>query len=133
VYLVGFSNGGFLAHRLACEHAGKVAAIVSIGGGAPEVCEPKAPVSVLAVHGVDDKIVPFAGDRLGAGLPQHDRIPSAREALLPWARADHCKAGATWSCPANAVELWALPGGHWPTTGPNFGERVWQWLKKQHR
>lgn len=35
VYLFGISNGGFLAYRIACDHADKIAAIVSVGGAAP--------------------------------------------------------------------------------------------------
>jgi polyhydroxybutyrate depolymerase len=78
VYLVGFSNGGFLAYRLACEQAAKIAAIVSIGGAAPETCNPSAPVSVLEVHGQRDEIVPPDGGKLGGGFPQRAAFPSAR-------------------------------------------------------
>lgn len=35
VYVVGHSNGGFMAHTFACEHADQVAAIVSLGGHGP--------------------------------------------------------------------------------------------------
>src|SRR5262249_40350670 len=80
VYLVGFANGGFLAQRVACEHADKVAAVVSIGGGAPEKCAPSSPVSVLDVHGDEDDVVPADGHTLGAGLPQRGRFPTAAEA-----------------------------------------------------
>lgn len=94
VYLVGFSNGGFLAWRIACEHADKIAAIVSIGGGAPEKCTPSSPVAVLDVHGGADDVVPAAAHTLGAGLPQRGRFPTAAEALQAWARVDGCTVGA---------------------------------------
>ena len=32
VYAVGHSNGGFMAHRLACDRAARIAAIVSLAG-----------------------------------------------------------------------------------------------------
>jgi polyhydroxybutyrate depolymerase len=129
VYLVGFSNGGFLAWRVACEHADKVAAIVSIGGGAPETCRPSSPVAALDVHGSGDDVVPIDGHTLGAGLPQRGRFPTAAEALKVWARVDGCAIGAA-GC---RVQQWILPGGHWPTGDSHFGERIWTWLAAQHK
>src|SRR5579863_9535563 len=61
LYLVGFSNGGMLAYRIAAEHPEVVAAVAVVSGtiggapsaGEPEwsIVQPKRPVSVLAVHG----------------------------------------------------------------------------------
>jgi polyhydroxybutyrate depolymerase len=129
VYLVGFSNGAFLAWRIACDHADKIAAIVAIGGAAPATCKPSSPVAVLEVHGRDDEVVPVGGGGLGAGLPQLARFPSAQEALAVWGRVDHCTAGA----PGCKVQQWLLPGGHWPKTSLDFGEQVWRWLAAQHK
>lgn len=36
VYLIGHSNGAFIAYRMACEHAADVTAIVSLAGAAPD-------------------------------------------------------------------------------------------------
>ena len=36
VYVAGFSNGGFMAHRLACAAANRIAAVASVGGAAPD-------------------------------------------------------------------------------------------------
>jgi len=129
VYLVGISNGGFLAYRLACDHADKIAAIVSIGGAAPAKCAPSSPVAVLEVHGRDDEVVPLAGGKAGGGLPQLATFPSAAETLRLWSRVDHCAAGA----PGCRVQQWILPGGHVPAMGAAFGERVWTWLAAQHK
>jgi polyhydroxybutyrate depolymerase len=129
VYLVGFSNGAFLAWRVACEHADKVAAIVAIDGAAPATCTPSSPVAVLEVHGRDDDVVPVGGGALGAGLPRRAGFPSAKDALALWGRVDHCAVGA----PGCRVQQWLLPGGHWPETGRDFGERVWTWLAAQHK
>src|SRR4051812_31747351 len=65
VYLVGYSNGAFLAYRVACDHADKIAAIASIAGAAPTTCKPSAPVAVLDVHADRDSVVPAAGGTLG--------------------------------------------------------------------
>jgi polyhydroxybutyrate depolymerase len=136
VYVLGFSNGGFLAHRLACEQAGKIAAIASIGGGAPTTCTPPAPVAVLEVHGQADEVVPAGGGKLGGGVPPLAAAPSLQAALAPWLRIDRCGAPDSAGhrrCERGAVELWTPPGGHWPTTGSDFGERLWQWLAAQHK
>lgn len=156
VYLVGVSNGGFLAHRLACAAAPKIAAIVSIGGGGtdPAACRPQAPVAVLEVHGDGDRVVPFDGGRLGLGLPQEAPIPAAVATVAAWAKRDHCAAApaaaapldidlqvpgaetrvARWRCPGAAVELWTVHGGgHLPEPAPGAAERLWQFLAAQHR
>jgi len=136
VYLVGFSNGGFLAHRIACDHADKIAAIVSIGASGPLTCKPSAPVAVLEIHGSGDTVVPAAGGKLGEGLPQIATFPSVRAALDDWAKIDGCAApdaSGRRSCARGAVELWMLPGEHWPEVGADFGERLWRWLAPRHK
>ena len=50
IYIVGFSNGAFLAHKVACEHSEKIAAIVAFGGVLEnniEKCQPSKPVNIL--------------------------------------------------------------------------------------
>jgi polyhydroxybutyrate depolymerase len=129
VYLVGFSNGAFLAERVACDHADKIAAVVAIGGAGPARCTPSSPVALLDVHGRDDDVVPVDGGALGAGLPRLARVPAAKEALATWGRVDGC----TVDAPGCRVQQWILPGRHWPQTGRDFGERVWTWLAAQHK
>jgi polyhydroxybutyrate depolymerase len=62
IYASGFSNGGFLSHRLACEIAPRLAAIASVSGvmGIDD-CSPGRPVPVLAFHGTSDLTVPYDG------------------------------------------------------------------------
>lgn len=65
VYVAGFSNGGFMAQRLACEAPDLFAAFASVGaagfGGLPLVCRTPRPVSLLLMHGTLDAVVPFEG------------------------------------------------------------------------
>lgn len=71
IYMVGFSNGGMLTHRFAAERGDLLAAAAplaaAIGGrpsqDAPEwhIPEPKAPISIIAFHGLADDDVPFRG------------------------------------------------------------------------
>jgi len=97
VYVVGYSNGGFMAHRLACQEAG-IAGIVSIAGAGPAdadpPCKPSAPVAVLQIHGDADKIVRYAGGQTlsRSELAHH---PSALETVSAWAARDGCGAAPT--------------------------------------
>lgn len=64
IYLVGFSNGGTMVFRAACEAPDLFAGIVSIAGTmrsaqAPD-CE-EASLPVMIVHGTNDTVVPFEG------------------------------------------------------------------------
>jgi polyhydroxybutyrate depolymerase len=91
VYVVGYSNGGFLAHRLACEIAPRIAGIVSIGGAAwkdPSRCTPSEPVNVLEIHGEADEVVRFGGGRL-FDLPGAE-YPGVRDTVAMWASKDGC-------------------------------------------
>ncbi|RLB45517.1 MAG: hypothetical protein DRI90_28360, partial [Deltaproteobacteria bacterium] len=56
IYVVGYSNGGFMAHRLACELSDRIAGIASFSGAAYDATECTAePVTVLQVHGDRDR------------------------------------------------------------------------------
>ena len=66
VFVIGFSNGGFMAHRLACELGDRLAGIVSIAGAGRRdaaACTPKGSVSVLQIHGLSDGRVLWLGCR----------------------------------------------------------------------
>jgi polyhydroxybutyrate depolymerase len=134
VYLLGFSNGGFMAYRAACELGSLLAGIVSIAGAGPRntsTCHPAKPLSVIQVHGDRDPIVKFEGGHLFAdsGRP---RYPSAEKSVAYWAKFDGCNRHASptgaldlnpglpgaetvvWSypgCSGGRVELWKVAGG----------------------
>ncbi|MFD0689366.1 alpha/beta hydrolase family esterase [Actinomadura fibrosa] len=61
VFLTGFSNGGGMAYRYACERSDKIAGIAVVSGALAIGCAPKKPVSVLAFHGTWDPSVPYTG------------------------------------------------------------------------
>jgi polyhydroxybutyrate depolymerase len=87
VYVLGHSNGGFMAYRLACDLADKITAVaVFAGSDAPtaEECEPTRPVSVLHLHGRADSAVPYVGGEFTA------RFPGAEETVARWASRDRC-------------------------------------------
>lgn len=65
VYLTGYSAGGFMSYRLACELTNRVAAIAPVAATMNEdlvpMCNPDRPVPVMAFNGTADAIVPFDG------------------------------------------------------------------------
>jgi polyhydroxybutyrate depolymerase len=63
VYANGFSNGGGMSVRIACDAADAVAAIGSAAGAVVDMaaCDPSRPVPAMAFHGTADWIVPYEG------------------------------------------------------------------------
>jgi polyhydroxybutyrate depolymerase len=123
VYLVGHSNGGFMAYRYACERAERVAAIVSLAGtgdGNVAQCHLAEPVAVLHIHGDADQIVPFAGGdfaspeltatllRNGFPVPRGGMhtapFAGARAMVDAWAAQDGCSSAVDRSAPAVDLE-----------------------------
>ena len=92
VFSTGMSNGGFMSNRLACDRADVFAAIAPVSGtlGAGVACNPSRPVSVLAVHGTHDPLVPFnGGDVHGRGGVSHS--VSATGMVDKWRSLDGCQ------------------------------------------
>jgi len=153
VYVIGYSNGGFMAHRLACDGMPKLAGIAVLAGSSferAERCDGAAPVTVLQMHGDEDGLVAYEGDPnplLGRG-----GFPGAEEAAARWARRGGCDAEAArtagaldlerriagaetavaayGNCDAGIrVELWTIAGGgHRPAFVREIGRIVLAWL-----
>jgi len=79
IYATGWSNGGEMAYRLACDASDLFAAVSSVAGdilvGSEVRCIPDRPVPVLSFRGSDDGIVPYGG----GVIPDWGEIYSARE------------------------------------------------------
>lgn len=112
IWVAGWSNGGMMAYRLACELSEKIDAVV-IGAGAltTEPCAPTRPVDALHIHGKLDNIVPYEGGG-GNGV----LFPSTQTSVQTYAKANLCKSGGsisfegittlTHTCPENTdIEL----------------------------
>ena len=157
VFVFGVSNGGFMAHRYACERAGRIAGVVSLAGAVdldPARCAASQPVSVLEVHGDADDIVAFGGGSMSLGPvggrePPPTPYPGARATAQTWATNARCGdattgapidvepdlAGAetdvtSWSgCHDAAVQLWQVHGGaHMFSWTPAGIARLWAFL-----
>lgn len=99
IWVVGHSNGGMMAYRLACELSSRVTAIgVAAGAMMIESCTPSRPVSAIHLHGGMDNVVPLEGGEI-AGIV----FPSARESFERFAGANSCTiSDGVAQCPAGA-------------------------------
>ncbi len=100
VYATGYSNGGFLAYRLACEMADTFAAIAPVAGQLgipPEQCKPSRPVPVLEFHGSSDPIVPYTGGTpiIPVNIGPVLAFRSVQESLQFWIDHNGCLSGPT--------------------------------------
>jgi polyhydroxybutyrate depolymerase len=92
LYVTGFSNGGMLAYKIACEYSEKFAAIGVVAASMPERCLSRAVISVIAFHGEKDRYVPYKGGVppiLYDELERHD-MP-VMETMAFWGERDGCE------------------------------------------
>ena len=155
VYVFGFSNGGFMAHRLACEHAGLIAGIGSAAGAGVPGCAASGPVTVLQIHGDADATILYNGGTFDA------EYPGAVQTVKDWAARNGCggtpvtgrprdlaisvdaenlgsarldgaesTTAAYPGCPpGGAVELWTIAGGdHAPGLSATYAAQVVEFL-----
>lgn len=92
VYSCGFSAGGFMSHRLACESTNRFAAIASVAGTMSDVaftgCTPSRAIPVMQIHGTSDAIVSYNGGIGGKG---------AEEVVDLWKSKNQCPVSATFT------------------------------------
>jgi polyhydroxybutyrate depolymerase len=156
VYLIGHSNGGFMAHRMACDHADQIAAIVSLAGAVwndQSRCRPSRPISVLQIHGTSDTTIRYAGGANGGSAG--GTYPGAEQTFATWRSLDGCAADVTTTVHALdldaslpgaetdilaahgcrdgvQVQLWRMAGGvHVPTISATFTPVVLDFLFAQ--
>ncbi len=154
VYVIGFSNGGFMAHRLACELGRAIAGAGSIAGAAPGAeldCRAEGPTAILEVHGTADDVVSYDGGTVfgESSTPTHG---SARDTLLGWGRRLGCNSTprdhppldlvdalrgnetlvtSLGSCRFGSVTLWTVSGGsHALGSSRQVLDRVWRHLRQ---
>lgn len=99
IYATGLSDGGFMAVRLGCAMADRIAAIAPVGAEMPKnlSCLPSRPMPVLMINGTDDPIVKYngghykgtqQGESFGGGLA----VLSAEDTAKYWAKLGNCAA-----------------------------------------
>ena len=154
VYVVGHSNGGFMAYRLACEKSDKINAVAVIAGATnPDVsaCVSPKPVNVLHIHGTADQTIAYAG-----GTIEGAAFPGAQQSIGQWLVRDGCDVTPTTAgtndfdsvvagqettrlqypnCPGSLhIEHWKMVGsGHIPAFTDEFRDALATWLVAQKR
>lgn len=152
VFVIGYSNGGFMAQRLACEVGDRIAGVISVAGAAPSkdvACTQSTRLSFLEIHGDADPVVHYAGGTV------FDRTDVALHASAPdtakyWAQHIGCSgelhdvenvdiepyvAGSETQVQRyddcrGTVELWTVKGGaHYVALQPPAIEAMWRFVQ----
>ena len=138
IFVVGYSNGGFMAQRWAVETPGRLAAMAvvsaSISGATAREITPLNAVPVLFMHGTGDQIIPYGGRKAAGGKA----VLPVETAVKLWAAANGCgtipdrkdalgRGGDRRLCiliygspdKTRQVRLYRIPGGDhaWPGSG----------------
>lgn len=99
VYLGGFSNGGMMTYRAACEIGGRLAGIAVVSGALNvERCAAPKALPLLVIHGLDDPTVPYDGgppNPITAAKLGTWNNASVAQSVSYWATRDGCTAHAT--------------------------------------
>lgn len=154
IHLFGYSNGGFMANRMACDHSDVVASVASFAGGSwldPANCPADEPVSVLLVHGTEDAVIQYTGGTLPL-IPGVGPYPSHEQSVEHWKFLHACEDAPRiestidlhesldgeetvvrkyGDCRSEvAVESWSVQGlGHLPVwSNFNLSEALMDWL-----
>lgn len=98
VYFFGYSNGGFMAHQMACKGLPGLVAVASLAGTSyveESSCEGAPAVSALHIHGTEDDVILFEGDATEAGRKSDSEAGfyvGAEDMARRWSE----KAGCEW-------------------------------------
>jgi len=107
IYITGISNGAMMSNRLACELAGKIAAIAPVAGNMPydllPHCSPSRPVSVLMISGTNDSMIPWEGGEARFKRFEFGKVLSVAETIKFWVAHNRCKPtpDITWEPDSN--------------------------------
>ena len=149
VFILGHSNGAFMAHRMAHDHSDTIAAIASLAGADQSVERPAPahPVHILQIHGTADAAIAYDGGEI-----QGEAYPGARQSVESWAARNECASTGTDTgtldlvstlpgidstvsrytigCKAGgSAELWTINGGaHVPELSDHFTRLTVEWL-----
>lgn len=90
VFMTGFSAGGLMTYRYACDRSDALVAIAPVAGSNLSGCAPSVPLPLLHQHSNPDLVVPYDG---GFGVGQVLTVatmPSVPDSVAKWAAADGC-------------------------------------------
>jgi polyhydroxybutyrate depolymerase len=114
VHLIGHSNGGFMAYRMACQSADLIAGVASVAGTSfldPSRCAPSQLVNILHIHGTADDRILYAGGALTPAtipglLPGNmPAYPGALQTVQFWAGYNGARDPVTDPGPSMDIDL----------------------------
>ncbi|MEM1432369.1 MAG: hypothetical protein AAGG09_23165 [Pseudomonadota bacterium] len=136
--VMGFSKGGMMAYRLACVQPGQIGAIAVVAGtlSSAEADPGEGPISVMHIHGTQDRNVPPEGGSgahsapgadwppIEAGLNRFRRAIGAAADAVPKRAAADTTCWRSTGADGSVVEYCEVDGGGhaWPGSAP----RAWQ-------
>jgi len=135
ILATGFSNGGAMTFRLACQAADLFAATSPVAGGIASSCEPQRDRSVLIIQNVDDPLVPFVlGEVAFDQLADRNACSDERVVTEPASNtvcdaAPVCGDGTTTElCAVSGIShVW--PGGATDPNGPfRATDAIWEFF-----
>jgi polyhydroxybutyrate depolymerase len=116
IYACGFSMGGFMSNRLACEANDRIAAIASVAGtiGTGFNCVPGKAISVCHFHGTADPTVSYTGGAYGMG---------AQALVNFWVNNDNCNSSPLHTALPNTAND-GFTVDHYEYSGGDSGTEV---------
>ncbi|MBK8673668.1 MAG: T9SS type A sorting domain-containing protein [Bacteroidetes bacterium] len=86
VYSIGYSAGGFMSYRLACDLSGRIAAISPVASSMTQEvfsdCNPTRRIPILCMNGTSDPVVSYYG------IP--GQFPSTKKVVEFWTKDNLC-------------------------------------------
>lgn len=86
IYSTGYSAGGFMSYKMACERTNRVAAIAPVVGSVNNstyaVCSPLRPIPIIAFNGTEDALTAYNGFT--------GQFPSIAEIMEFWRNKNSC-------------------------------------------
>jgi polyhydroxybutyrate depolymerase len=135
IYVVGYSRGGFMAHKLALEMPERFAAVAVVAPDEePEVTKPpERPVSFLLLTGDHDRYHPISGGRPAATMKRWqslDRCPLL--AAQPAEAADQTVEGAGPCADGTEIRYVIVHGvGHdWSSAPTSYSDISWKFISR---
>jgi polyhydroxybutyrate depolymerase len=141
VYVIGYSNGGRLAYRLACTDPTLFDGLAAVKADPMPGCVVTKPMNVIVLSSLNDKYVPFKPGEKGKETPPatvqiarlHQDMGCGRTPTV----VEHGPVTyRSWSCADLKRLAWAV----WPTGGHNFpppaahspgaGQLIWSFVSK---
>ena len=141
IYVVGYSDGGRLAYRLACTDPTLFDGMVAVKADPMPGCVVTTPMNVLVFASMDDKYVPYEPGEKGLETPaatvQIARLETDMSCPGEPAVVKHGTMSlSSWSCAGGKTLQWALyqTGGHNfpPPKGSTAGanQLIWSFITK---